>query len=206
MTGVDADQCGKRNELPVGRRLNVELIERIQLALQVRRHFENDVVGIVGEILRHVVLTERVIERVVDDLRQDSETGRRIAIDGDGDLRRGILRIGGDVGQLRQCLELGHQSRRPGVQLVQIGILQDVLELAAGDAAADGDVLCRLQEQFGARHLRELRPQPVDDLRGRRGAVVTQLQANDEAPGILRIAVARAEERAEVVDVGVLAQ
>ena len=81
---------------------------------------------------------------------------------------------------------------------MQIGILQDVLELAARDATADGDVLCRLQEQFCAWHLGKLGPQPVDDLRGRRVAVVTQLQANDEAPGILRIAVARAEERAEV--------
>ena len=154
--------------------------------------------------MRHVVLAERVIERVVDDLRQDAETGRRIAIDGDGDLRGVVLRVGGDVGQLRQRLELGHQTRRPRVQLVLIGILQDVLKLPARDAAADGDVLRRLQKQPGAGDLRELRPQPVDDLRGRGVAVVTKLKANDEAPGILRIAVARAEERAEIVDVGVL--
>ena len=154
--------------------------------------------------MRDVVLAERVIERVVDDLRLDSETRRGVAIDGDGQLRRGILRVGRDVGQLRQRLELGQQARRPGAQLALIRVLQDVLKLAARDAAADGDVLRRLQEQLGARHLRELRPQPVDDLRSRRRAVVAQLEADDEAAGILRIAVAGAEERSEIGDVGVL--
>ena len=101
-------------------------------------------------------------------------------------------------------LSLVDEPRRPGVQLVQIGILQHVLELAARDAAADGDVLRRLQEQPGARDLGELRAQPVDDLRGRGVAVVAQLQADDEAAGILGVAVARAEERSEVGDVGIL--
>ena len=121
-----------------------------------------------------------------------------------GELRRRVLRVARHVGELRHGLELGQQTRRPGIQLVQVGILHDVLELAARDAAADGDILRRLQEQPRARNLRELRPQPVDDLRGADVAVVAQLQADDEAAGILRIAVARAEERYEVGDVGIL--
>ena len=54
---------------------------------------------------------------------------------------------------------------RPLDQLVDVGILQRVLVAAASDAGADVDVLGRLQEHVGARHLGELRPQPVDDLR-----------------------------------------
>ena len=147
VVGVDADERGERNELPVGRRLDVDLVERLHALLQFGQHLEHEVIGIVGEILRHLALAERVVERVVDELRLDAEAGRRIAIDGDREQRRFVLRVAGDVGQLRQRFELGEQARSPGIQLVQIGILQHVLELAARDAAADGDVLRRLQEE-----------------------------------------------------------
>ena len=43
----------------------------------------------------------------------------------------GGLLVGGDVAQLRQRLQLGQDLRRPGVELVEIGVLQRVLELRA---------------------------------------------------------------------------
>src|SRR5580704_10395608 len=202
--GVGFDQGRQRHELSAARRADVDLIERAHIALQRWQHFENEVIGIVGEILRHLALAERIVERVVDELRLDAETGRRIAIDVDGELRRRVLRVACHVSQLRHGLELGQELRRPDIELVQVGILHDVLELAARDAAADGDILRRLQEQPRTGNLRQLRAQPVDDLRGAGVAVVAQLQTDDEAAGILRIAVAWAEERYEVGDVGIL--
>ena len=80
---VGFDQGRQRNELPGARRLDVDLIERADIALQLGQHFENEVIGIVGEILRHLALAERIVERVVDELRLDAETRRRIAIDVD---------------------------------------------------------------------------------------------------------------------------
>ena len=119
-----------------------------------------------GEILRDLALAERVVERVVDRLRRNAETRRLVAIDGDLESGRVGQQIAGDVGELRQRAQLIRQFLRPLVQLVDIGVLQRVLEAAAGDARADIDVLRRLQEQIGALDLGKLRPQPVDDLRG----------------------------------------
>jgi hypothetical protein len=76
--------------------------------------------------------------------------------------------------------------------------------LAACDAPAYRDVLRRLQEQPHPRNLRQFRAQPVDDLRSRNVAVIAQLQSNNEPAGILGIAVAWSEERAEIGDVRVL--
>ena len=65
----------------------------------------------------------------------------------DLELRRVRQQIAGDVGDLRQRPHLVEHLAGPFAQLVEIGILQRVLEARAGDAAADGDVLRRLQEQ-----------------------------------------------------------
>src|SRR5579862_585386 len=175
MAVVDVDQGRERDELSGGRRFDVKLTNGFQFSLQRRQRLEHHIIRVVGEVLRHVVLAERIVQRVVDDLRLDAETGRRVAIDGDGYDRRSVLRIGGDVSQFRQFLEPVHQARDPRIELLQIRILKNVLERAARDAAADGYVLSGLQEEPGAGHLRELGAQPVDNLRSRGIAVVTQL-------------------------------
>ena len=59
-------------------------------------------------------------------------------------------------------------------------------------AAADVQVLRRLQEQRRARHLRELRPQPGDDLVGAGAALVARLQADDHEAVVDRPAAAEA--------------
>jgi len=105
-------------------------------------------------------------------LRQYAEACRGVAIDGDGEQRRGILRVRGNVGELGQLLELAGEAERPAISLVQIGILQDILELAACDPAADGDVLRGLQEQRPGDSGASLGA-AVDDLR-RRGVTVSR--------------------------------
>ena len=54
--------------------------------------------------------------------------------------------------------------RRPSFSSSRFGVLQRVLVQRPGRPAADVDVLRGLQEQRGALDLRELRPQPADDL------------------------------------------
>ena len=115
--------------------------------------------------------------------------------------RAGVLLVGRDVAQFRQGLQLVEDLRRPGVELVEIGVLQRVLELRAREARADGDVLRRLQVEPGALHLRELRPQPRDDLEGVDVALVPRLQRDEHAAVVLRrVADAGAERHRHRVD------
>ena len=103
-----------------------------------------------GEILRDLALAERVVQRVVDQLRLDAEARGGIAVDRQRQRRALGLLVGGDVAQLGQRLQLVEDLRRPVVQLGEIGVLQRVFELGAGRPAAEPDVLRRLQEQPGA--------------------------------------------------------
>ena len=115
------------------------------------------VIGVdLGEILRDLPLAEGVVERVVDQLRLDAEARRHVAIDRQRQRRAGDLLVGGDVAQLRQAAELGEDLRRPGVELVEVGVLHRVLELRAREARADGDVLRHLQVEPRALDLGEL--------------------------------------------------
>ena len=114
---------------------------------------------LLGEVLRNLALAEGVIEGIVDDLRRYSVAGGLVAIDGERERRPGHLLVGGDIAQRRQRLELLEHLRRPFVELIEIGVLQRVLELGAGNPSADIDVLRRLKEEPCALDLLELRPQ-----------------------------------------------
>ncbi len=116
------------------------------------------------EILRHLALAERVIERVVDQLRLDAVARGGVAVD--LQLQRGALGllVGGDVAQFGQRLHLRQDLWRPFVQLGQIGVLQRELELRPRRPAAEPHVLRGLHEQPGAFDLLELRTQAGDDL------------------------------------------
>ena len=131
-----------------------------------------------GEILRHLALAERIIQRVVDQLRGDAVAGGRVAID--VQLQRGAfaLLVGCDVAQLRQGLHLRQNLRCPRVELVEIGVLERELELRSGRPAAEANILRRLHEQPCALDLLELGTQPGDDLHRIGAAFVTRLQRN----------------------------
>ena len=106
-----------------------------------------------------------------------------------------VLLIGGDIAQLRQLLQRRQQPRRPGIELVEIGVLQRVLILRARRAAAHVDVLRGLQEQrAAAAPVRILRAQPLDDLVGGRLALVARLEAQHHEAVVERAAAA--DERA----------
>jgi hypothetical protein len=80
---------------------------------------------------------------------------------------------------LRQRAQLVEHLLRPFGQFGNVRILQSVLKGAAANPAADGDVLDRLHEEGGTLHLGKLRPQPIHDLRGRKGPLVARLEHDE---------------------------
>ena len=183
----------QRHLVAGGRRLHIDLVQGVEAALQLRQHFEDDVIAVeLGEILRHLALAERVIQRVVDQLRLDAVARGGVAVD--LQLERGALGllVGGDVAQLRQRLHLGQDLRRPCVQLGKVGVLQRELELGARRPAAEPDVLRRLHVEPGAFDLLELGTQPGDDLLRARLALVARLQ-RDEHVAVVAGAAAAAD-------------
>ena len=59
------------------------------------------------EILRDLPLAEGIIQRVVDQLRLDTEARGLVAIDRQRQCSAAGLLVGGDAGELRQRLQLG---------------------------------------------------------------------------------------------------
>ena len=114
------------------------------------------------------------------------------------DLQALLLLVGIDVGDVRAvALQRLGQLRAPVVQVGQVVALQGVLVLRVALAAADADVLHRLQEQIGARHLGQLGAQAGDHLVGRDVALGQGLQrGEDEA----RVGLAAAGEADHGVD------
>ena len=85
VSGIDSHHGRKRDQLSVGRRLDVKVIQRSELALQFRQHFKNNLIGIIGEILRDLILPEGGVERGVNLRRLNAEARCSVAIDGDGE-------------------------------------------------------------------------------------------------------------------------
>ena len=74
---------GQRHLAACYRRFDVDLVERVDLALQFGQDLHHHVIAVdLREILRDLPLAEGIIERIVDQLRLDSVTRRGIAIDG----------------------------------------------------------------------------------------------------------------------------
>ncbi|MEJ0008465.1 MAG: hypothetical protein WDM77_19405 [Steroidobacteraceae bacterium] len=87
-----------------------------------------------SEVLGHLALTKRVIQRRVDELWLDAEAGRLVTIDDQRHLGAVGLLIRGHIAQLRQLLQCGQQFRRPGIELFEVRILQGVLVLGFGSS------------------------------------------------------------------------
>src|SRR5580704_9494701 len=133
------------------RRFQIDLVQRVEAALQLRQDLHHDVIAVeLGEVLRHLALAEGVIERVVDQLRGDSVTRGGVAVDLQLQRRALGLLVGGDVAQLRQCLHLAENLRRPLIELGEVGVLQREFELGAGRPAAEAHVLRCLHIEAGA--------------------------------------------------------
>ena len=89
---------------------------------------------------------------------------RFIAIDIDGHLRAGDLKIGGDVLKSRKIAKRVLDNRRPVLQLLEIRAAERVLIQALAQLRADANGGRHLQIDADARHLRELGAQFLDDV------------------------------------------
>ena len=138
---------------------DIDVLQRLR-ALPVLRRDLHDHVVLVERVVdgRDLALAEGVVERVVDLARVDAEPRRRCRGRSTRSVSRPLFCWSEltSVELAARCCSAGQDLRRPGRRVVEVVGLQRVLVLRVALPAADADVLHRLQEQRGARHLREL--------------------------------------------------
>ena len=109
----------------------------------------------------HLALSERVIQRVVDHLRQNAEPRGLVAVDRDGGGGSADLLIGGDVAQHRHYFDsLSENFRSPVVRSsLEIGVLLACIGIRSWKCAAPtrtSGIAC--MRQLAALDLRQFRP------------------------------------------------
>ena len=107
---------------------------------------------------RYLALAERVIERVVDLADGDSQLGGGVAVDDKIGFEPLVLLVAVDVREVRIALQGRRDLRRPFIEILEGGALQGELILRIAGAAADADILHRLQEQGCSRNDRHFTP------------------------------------------------
>ncbi len=180
----------RRRDGEPGRSQSIERdvsLEPAQRAAELRLDFEDDVVlmGLRVEG-RHLALTERVVERVVERLRSHAEARRGHAIDVERKRIPIRLLIGDDVLQLRELLELSDELARPGRELDRVRIFERVLELRAAHAILDREILHRLQVSAYPLNRLHLRAQTKDDVARRAVALGARLEIDLQPPAVER--------------------
>ena len=110
---------------------------------------------------------EGALQRVLDLAEGQPQRRQLVAVDVQATTGLWFLRLLLTSTQPGHLAQLVEQRVVPLVEFVQVGVLQGVLELGAGDHAADADRRRILQEDADARHGAELGPQAGDDLVGR---------------------------------------
>src|SRR6516165_2313222 len=133
---------------------------------------------------RDLALSERVIKRVVDLADRDAQSGGRIAVDHDIGFGSFVLLVAVDVGQVGVALQGGGDLRRPFVELLEGRTLKRKLILCLAGAAADADVLYRLQKQGRSRNDGHFAPQPRNHAVRRNLAFAERFQRNEYKTGI----------------------
>ena len=173
--------------------LNVDVSQIARRLAEGRIDLEHDAVLVqLREHDRNLPLAERVVERVVDQLRRHAEPRGRVAVDHDLNLPTLELLVAGHVAKLRQFLELFDEPRRPDGQFLRPRVLEAVLVLRAAHARFDRQVLNGLHEQADAVNLIDDRLQPADDGAGIGVPFVERLQIDLNS--------ARVERRVRPVD------
>ena len=187
LDGVIGDRSERRLAGGRGGRRQVHRIERFHRARHRRINVDDDAVLVaLGEDGRDDALAVGVVESVVDDGRGDAESRRIGAVEIDDHRAAVRLQIAGHVddrGNLAQALQhLG----RPGLQRLEILVLERELILGRADGGIDREVLHRLHEQRYARNIRGFLLQPANDLARRRLAIRMGFKVDEEAAGVER--------------------
>ena len=144
-----------------------------------------------------------IVEHLVDRLRRDAHAGSGDPVDDEGGGETGSLLVGGQVAQLRDRLQFGHELGRPVIQFARIGIFQGVLILRAAHAIFDGEVLHRLHIERNAIDLFQIWLEAPDDIRGVDLAVFQRLQIDLDTPAVQRrVRAVDADEGRKTLDRG----
>ena len=125
----------QRHLIARGRRLHIDLVQRIEAALQLGQHFQDHVIAVeLREVLRHLALAERIIQRVVDQLRLDAVARRLVAVDRQRQRRAVVCWSVATSRSSGRRLQLVQHLGRPVVQLADVGVLQRQLILRCATA------------------------------------------------------------------------
>src|SRR5207248_8703494 len=117
----------KRNLSPVSR-VDVYVFERLWILLKLRISFEHDVILIqLGKNRGDLALSESVVKRIVDGLRQNAEPGSGITINHQVSFETTVLLITGHVAHRWQVPQFVHESRRPQGQFLSASVFHRVL-------------------------------------------------------------------------------
>ncbi len=92
----------------------------------------------------NLALAEGVVERVIDILRGDVESGGGGAIVGEGGFQAVGLLVAAEIDDARQRADFVHYPGDPFIEFIQRVALQGVLIEGTGLAAPDADILCGL--------------------------------------------------------------
>ena len=143
-----------------GTACDIDRVQRVRLLPVLWRDLHDDAVLVESGIdRRHLTLTERVVQRLIDGVGADAEPGGRVPIDSDAHVESAVLLIAVDVGDQRLLSQSSREPRAPRVQRRHVVTLKRVLVLGVGLSAAHPDVLCRLQVDACTRIVRERRAQ-----------------------------------------------
>src|SRR6185437_3911227 len=171
----------KRNRLVVrGAEIKFQQIGRRLLVFGV--DFENHLI-IVRRLIDRRDLPDAIgaIKRAAHLIDRDVQRRGEVAIDLDDELAVFQLQVGVDVLDAGQFLDARLQLRRDLVELLRVAVLDRVLILAAGEAAADIDVLNRLEIGNGPRHLGYFTTQALNHLLDILFPNVARLQRDEHA-------------------------
>ena len=132
------------------------MLSAVRSLLEARLDLNDYVVSVERRVdLRDIGLPVGVRQRLLDFADVDAEPRGGVAIDIDHQSRAAGLLVARDVlQQRRRPSTLGEQLRPPGVDFVDVDVLQCVLVLRSRQAAAELNVLHRLQVGDDARHPR----------------------------------------------------
>ena len=196
---------GREGNHAASRRRDVDVPQRIGVLPELGSHLHHDEVLVDRREGRgDLPFPEAVIQDVVYGRGRDAQARGRGPVDDEIGCQPVVLRVARHVRQLVDVPHRVEQSRAPLIQLVQVVALDRVLVLGGALPAADPHVLDGLEDEGRPGDLGELRPKPVDDLRGRDVSLVARLEGDEDAPGVGRGAAAAAREGDHRGDRGVL--
>ena len=109
-------------------------------------------------------LAKGVIERVVDSLHADAESGGGIPVNDQRSLQSAVLLVGGDVAKRAEGIEFFNEARGSESEFFGVGIFKRVLELGAADAIFDAEILDGLQIEADAFYASQFFLEAADDV------------------------------------------